>query len=390
MGKFLLIDGNNFFVSCERIRNPDLINKPVLVLASNGGAIVARSNEAKELGFKMGEPIFKIKDKITYHKVITLNGDHEYYSNISTKLMNKIKEFSNNIEVASIDEAFLYINHLNDNYLDEFSRYIINEIYNDTAVPVSIGIGKTKTLAKTANYIAKQSPECKGVYFITKDTNDGSALKFFPISDIWGCGKALTKKLHANCINTVYDFVKLDNTRVRNKYGLPSARIHMELKGIICYPIVKPELSKSITSSKSLKHTTQDKDVIMQEIIKHITSGCNRLKQENLTTSRFTVSISNSRFRGEYVNGSLTEDIPSSTNAISIFIKIAQTMIDKLYHPDIHYKKTGIEFSNLVSAKNAQQDLFNNSTTNIKLEKLDEAVNSLKNKFGKDIIKFGK
>ena len=390
MGKFFLIDGNNFFVSCERVRNPALNNKPVLVLANNGSAVVARSNEAKNLGFKMSEPVFKIRDKIAHHSVITINGDHEYYKSISCSLMAKIKEISKQVEVASIDEAFIYVNHLNDNYLEEFAHYIIDEINNDIGIPVSIGIGKTKTLAKTANYIAKQSSKANGVYFINKDVKEGMGLRYFPIEDVWGIGKTNATKLRSQGIFTVYDFVQLNNNYVRKLFGISIARTQMELLGTVCYPITKSEASQSITSSRSMEHTTTDKSILMQEIIKHISSCCNKLKAANLLAKRFTVSISTSRFKSNYINNSLTEYIPSPTNAVSVFITIAQQLLDKLYKNNIAYKKAGVEFNNLSSAKQIQNDLFTDSAKNRKLENLDKAVNSINAKFGKDTVKLGK
>jgi len=248
----LLIDGNNFYVSCERVFNPKLRNKPVVVLSNNDGAIVSRSNEAKALGIKMGQPFFEIKDLIKKHDIKYFSSNYALYGDISSRIMKILNQFSPEVEVYSIDEAFIDVSHVKLQKLNEFGWEIKNTIYQNTGIPCGIGISYTKSLAKVANKIAKKSIKANGVLALYEQRHIDEALRRTEINDIWGIGRKYAKKLKENNINFASDFIIQEEDLIRKNFTINGLNILRELKGIPCIELeLFHEPKQSITVSRS-------------------------------------------------------------------------------------------------------------------------------------------
>ncbi|HYH02193.1 MAG TPA: Y-family DNA polymerase, partial [Bacillota bacterium] len=230
---FALVDCNNFYVSCERVFNPALNGKPVIVLSNNDGCVISRSNEAKRLGIKMGEPAFKIVDFLQKNDVTVFSSNYALYGDLSQRVMHTLGEFSPEVEIYSIDEAFLNLTGINGN-LEEYARRIRETVYQNTGIPVSVGIGPTKVLAKTANHYAKKTPENQGVLVLDDPAKITAALRQFEIGEVWGIGGQYAALLKSVNVRNAWEFIQLSDLWVRKKMTVVGLRIKKELEGLSC------------------------------------------------------------------------------------------------------------------------------------------------------------
>ena len=231
---FALADCNNFFASCERVFRPDLQGKPVIVLSNNDGCAVARSNEAKALGIKMGDPLFKIRDIVNKHKIAVFSGNMALYGDMSQRVRWVLEDFAPSIEVYSIDEAFLDLRGMENIDFDKYAKTISKRCYKMTSIPVSVGIAPTKTLAKIASKLCKQYPRLKGGCYMHRPEDIEKVLRKYPIEDVWGIGRRTTTKLKLMGVYTAYDFTQMSESRVRSLFSITGLRTWKELQGIPC------------------------------------------------------------------------------------------------------------------------------------------------------------
>ena len=296
---FALADCNSFYASCERVFNPKLNNRPVVVLSNNDGCIVARTNEAKELGIKMGEPLFKAKKIIEKYNVKVFSSNYALYGSMSNRVMKILEQSFPNIEIYSIDEAFMEISDLKKIYdYSEYAKKIREIILKWTGIPVSIGIGETKTLAKIANQIAKDNPKINGVFDITKIKNKEKILKKIKVGKIWGIGNKLSKFLIKNNIYNAYEFIKQDNRWVRKNMNVLGLKTKMELNGISCYELensfkqrksccVSRSFGKKITSLKNMR----------EAVSTYISRAAEKIRNEKLVSNNINLYIRTSPFK---------------------------------------------------------------------------------------------
>ena len=228
--KIALVDCNSFYVSCERLFNPKIQNKPVVVLSNNDGCVISRSKEAKILGIKMGEPYFKVKELIKRNKVYIFSSNYALYGDLSRRVMRVLKTFSPNVEIYSIDEAFIDLSFLDEKSIENYGKEIRKKVLKWTGIPTSVGISSTKTLSKVANHIAKK--EKTGVMYLNENIDE--KLKEFPIGDVWGVGKQLSKLYIKNGIDNAYKLKSTSNTWVKKSTNVLGSRTAMELRGINC------------------------------------------------------------------------------------------------------------------------------------------------------------
>ena len=230
---FALIDGNNFYVSCERVFRPELRHKPVVVLSNNDGCVVARSNEVKALGVKMGEPYFKCKDVLALHRVHIFSSNYALYADMSQRIVSILKQFTPDMEVYSIDESFLYV-YMKKNKYDILGHEIKNKIQKQTGIPVGVGFGKTKTLAKLSNYMAKKTG--RGVFNI-HDYDEDKVLRTFPVEELWGIGRGFKTRLRKLNIHNAYQLREAPPNLIRKRLHVWGERMQLELRGTSCIPL---------------------------------------------------------------------------------------------------------------------------------------------------------
>jgi len=377
-----LVDCDSFFVSCEQALNPDLKGKPVCVLSNNDGCVVSRSKEAKKLGIKMGMPLFIAKKE--FPNGIYLSGNHKIYKEFSNKVMSCLKEFSPDVEVYSVDEAFIDLTGTRKlykkNYL-EIVKTIKQTILEKTDIPVSIGVSKTKTLAKLASDKAKSTD---GIYVIG-NAKIPKEMKNTPIEEIWGIGKNITRTLKKKGILKCSEFVALPDSFLKANLGIKGIEMKYELSGKVMSP-VNPclKLPKSIQNTSAFGIFTSDLEFIKKELNKHIHSACSKLRKYNGYASCVAVMLRTKDFKVRWTKETLT----CSTNFELEISKIALKLLDEIYFPDIVYRATGICLMDLVCTKQVQSTLFEELHQN-ENENLAKAIDTLENKFGKNVVRTG-
>ncbi len=379
---FALADCNNFYVSCERVFNPKLEGKPVVVLSNNDGCVVSRSNEAKALGIKMGAPIFELSDMIKRHGVKVFSSNYALYGDMSQRVMETLSGFAEDVEIYSIDEAFLDLSGFGHENLTDYGHRICSAVKQWTGIPVSIGIAETKTLAKIANKTAKKSPETNGVLDLTVSSAKDSALAGTKVSDIWGIGSSYSEFLEKNGIINALQLRNADSAltnRIKRKMGVWGTRIIQELKGIPCYSVeTSPQPKKGITVSRTFKHPIESLSELKEALATYVSMGAEKLRRENAATCALSVFLHTNRFKKEdFYYRIKTIDLPVSTMDTGELIRYAGECLEDIYRKGCLYKRTGVMFRDLLSENHIQTGLFDdiNRKRSEKLMKTLDAVN---------------
>ena len=356
---YALIDCNNFYVSCEKVFNPSLEGKPIIVLSNNDGCVVARSNEAKALGIKMGVPAFQINDIIQKNKVEVFSSNYTLYGDMSGRVMVSLAEFTPEIEIYSIDEAFLNLSGFELRGLTSYARKIQAKIKKWTGIPVSIGIARTKTLAKIANRIAKKNQKEKGVFNLLEFKYYDQALAQIDVQDIWGVGRSYANLFKSKNILTALDLKNTDTRWIKAKLGVAAMRTVMELRGTPCFDLeMLPPSKQGITVSRSFGKQVTDLSEIKEAIATHTTRAGEKLRQEELAAGVMTIFLTTDRFKDLHPVYSTTFELPIQTDDTRELLRFALVGAEQLYKKDLIYKKSGIMLTHLVPADQIQQNLF--------------------------------
>ncbi len=380
--KIALIDCNSFYVSCERLFKPKLLNKPVVVLSNNDGCVISRSNEAKALGIKMGEPFFKVKDLVSKHKVFVFSSNYALYGDLSRRVMKILKTFSPNVEIYSIDEAFLDLSFVEENKTEELAKEIRNRILKWTGIPTSVGVSNTKTLSKVANHIAKKNNT--GVMYLDPKYSD-EYLKKFEIQDVWGVGRQLTKFFIKNNILTAFDLKNVSNTWIKKSTNVLSAKTVMELRGIPCIDLLPhSEKRKSCCVSRSFGRKVSNLEELKEAITAHSLNATEKIRTDEQITRSITVFIRTSPFNKDkrYYSNSHTIELPIDTNNSLEIVKYALEALDKIYKPGYLYQKAGIILSKLKDADKFERNLLT-PIIEKDLKKLMNAIDLTNTKYGR-------
>jgi DNA polymerase V len=381
-----LIDCNSFYVSCERLFNPKIIKKPVVVLSNNDGCIISRSTEAKQIGIKMGEPYFKIKDLVKKNKIHTFSSNYALYGDISRRVMKILKKFSDKMEIYSIDEAFIDLSFIEDQRLNEYGKEIRERILKWTGIPTSIGIANTKTLSKVANHIAKKNKT--GVKVLNNNEDIDEELKKFHISNVWGVGKQLSKLYIKNNIDTAYKLKNISNTWVKKSTNVLGAKTVMELRGVPCVNLETLETKrKSCCVSRSFGKKVESIDKLKESITTHCLSAAEKIRGDDQVTKSVTVFIRTSPFdrHKEYYSNSKTIDLPIATNNSIELISAAIEALKTIYKYGYFYQKSGITLSQLTDAKKEEFNLLA-PLLDTKSKLLMKAIDQTNIKYGRNSI----
>lgn len=356
-----LIDCNNFFVSCERLFRPDLAGKPVVVMSNNDGCAVAMSNEAKVLGIKRGIPIYQIKQLIERYKVVTLSSNHKLYGNISSRVMATIGTIVPDIEIYSIDEAFLDMSYLDGEALETTGRKIVAKVRRDVGIPTSLGIAPTKTLAKIAARFAKKYPAYKGVCIIDNEEKRRKALSLIRIEDVWGIGRRTGKRLRQYNINSALDFADMSLSRVRQLVNIAVERTWRELNNEPSVDIKNIEpLNNQICATRSYKKSIEDVEQLKTAISDYCETVALRLRRQGGCAQSVTVFIQTNSFRPELPQhyGSVTIPIEEATDDTLTLTSVAVKAVTALFRTGCAYRRAGVIVNEIVSKDAVQQSLF--------------------------------
>jgi len=395
---FALVDCNNFYVSCERVFSPRLEGKPVVVLSNNDGCVVARSNEAKALGIGMGVPAFEVEDIIRKNGVEVFSSNYALYADMSSRVVETLSAFTPDIEVYSIDEAFLNLGHRQAS-LDGFScsltcygRKIRQTVKQWTGMPVTVGIARTKTLAKIANRTAKKSActcvgldtgdagtgaKANGVLDLTDSAYLDKVLAETAVEKVWTVGLKTALQLKGAGIKTALALRDADIGWVRQKFGVVGVRTVYELRGISCYPLEQnPPTKKSITVSRMFGRPVESIEELKEAVSSYASRAGEKLRAEGLAAGLMTVYVTTSRFiENRYFNSHTVEFAAATSNTIEL-IRNARQCIDRLYRKGCAFKKCGIILNGLVPENRIQECLFDN-VDRLKSQRLMRVIDAI-------------
>ena len=382
---FALIDCNAFYVSCERVFNPKLNNKPVVALSNNDGCIIARSKEAKALGIKMGVPLFKVKDIVERENVIVFSSNYTLYADMSRRVMNIISEFTPSIEVYSIDEAFIELTNMNVDY-ESYARHMRKVILQYTGIPVSIGIASTKTLTKVANHIAKDDESLEGVCSLIQHENLDQVLEDTNVADVWGVGRRLSKKLIANGIFNAKLLKNCEDAWVRKMMSVNGLKTVSELREISCLDLEETSATrKSCCTTRSFGKPLINLEDIEQAVTTFARRATERIRGENLIASTVSVFLRTNPFdRNRYYSNSSTTTLSYPTYDTVQIVKTALQLTKIIFRENYKYKKAGVLLSGFYEKGTETKDLF--SEARYRSPKLMSAVDQINERYGSDTI----
>lgn len=375
-----LIDCNNFFVSCERLFRPDLAGKPVVVMSNNDGCAVAMSNEAKALGIKRGLPIYQLRQIINRYNVTTISGNHRMYGNISSRVMATIGSIVPEMDIYSIDEAFIDMSLWEGKALDETAHKIVAKVRRDVGIPTSLGIAPTKTLAKIAARFAKKYPGYRGVCIIDNDDKRRKALALTGIDEVWGIARRLGKRLRQYNINTALDFAELPLSEVRKIINVMGERSWRELNGEPCIDHEASEpLNKQICTSRSYKKSIDDPELLKEAVADYSAKVARRLREQGGCAKSVTVFIQTNSFRPELPQhfGSTTIQLDEATDDTLAITSAAVRAVDSLFRPGYAYRRAGVTVNEIVSHNAVQQNLFSVPGRREKRQRLMTVIDSI-------------
>ena len=388
---FGLADCNNFYCSCERVFHPELRDKPVVVLSNNDGCVVARSEESKRLGIKMGVPFYQVRELLEKNGVAVFSSNYNLYGDMSRRVMSMLSSFFPKINVYSIDEAFLDLSEIKDvESIAELSRKAVKLINRGIGIPVSLGIAPTKTLAKMASVYAKRHKGYKGVCIIDTEEKREKALKLFSIKDVWGIGRKHSKRLEYYGVKTAWDFVQRSEAWVKKEMSITGVRTWKELRGESCIEMEDEAYKKSICTSRSFPDQGLNKIEDMEEAVANFASKCSKkLREQHTVCATIVVFAYTSRFREDmpqsYINEMVNFEVP--TNDVQEIVSKAVVALRKAWKSgSYYYKKAGVIACNISDDKFIQANLFD-TVDREKQAALSKMLDEINKRNGEDTVR---
>jgi len=388
---YALVDCNNFYASCERVFNPNLQKKPVAILSNNDGCVISMSDEAKKLQLPFGAPIFKWESFCKAKNISVLSSNYPLYGDMSARVMNILAQFSPDIEVYSIDEAFLQFKGFDNYNFTNYGTQIRNRILQWTGIPTSVGFAPTKALSKVANKIARKFPkETGGVYVIDSEEKRIKALKWIPLENVWGIGRRLNKRLLEKGCKTAFDFTQLSDAWILKNFSITEWRLKKELEGIP--KIALENISKSkkaIATTRSFEYTFSDIENIKERISTFASRCAEKLRKQHSSCHMLIVLLSSDRHKKDTKQhrASRTVVFPYPTDSTLAISKAAVNTVSTMFKKGVKYKRAGVIVTGLVPTDNHQLDLFVHE--NPKHKPLMTAIDYINQRFKTDKIKSG-
>ena len=394
MSKVILqIDGNNFYASCEQMIDPSLKGKGLVVLSNNDGCIIARSSEARKMGIPMGQPYFKLKNKLNQLNINVRSSNYELYGDISNRLMQLLRKNCEELEIYSIDEAFGSIKRPKEKCLYQWGKDLRALIYQNIGIPISIGIGETKVLSKISNHLAKKNKTNSGIFDISIIENKDPYLNQIKVDNVWGIGKKMSIWLKSKGITNAKELRDMSSNQIKGKYGVVGLRIQNELKGNLCIPIKESSSDrKEICVSRSFSYPIDSLEDLSQAIIKYVLIASCKLRKYNQLTSAITVFTNTNTHSKDFFRSEATEKISIPTSNSRIMIKKGLSLTKKIYKPYKRFIKAGVILHNLQSNQYKQNLIFyaqNIQEEELHLQRLDNIIDNINSKNGIDTINWG-
>ncbi len=386
---YALVDGNNFYASCERVFRPDLNGKPVVVLSNNDGCVIARSNEAKALGIPMGAPAFELKQLIEEHNVAVFSSNFALYGDMSNRVMTMLSSFAPEMEIYSIDEAFLKFEGFDDWDLRAYGLEMKNKVGKATGIPISIGFAPTKALSKVANKIAKKFPkEWNGVYVLDTEAKRLKALNYFKVEDVWGIGGAYTRLLNARGIKNALQFTQLPDAWVRKHMTVMGLRLKKDLEGVPSFELEESKAKKNIATTRTFDGNYTKFGQIEERVATFAAKCAEKLRKQHSCCNALLVFLHTNPHRkdlGQYYR-SVVVTLPFPTNSTIDLIGHATHGLKTIFKQGYHYKKAGVIVMDICSDRYIQQNLF--AQPNARHKAVMQAVDKINRETGKAMVKF--
>lgn len=387
---FALVDCNNFFASCERVADPSLMGKPVVVLSHVGGIAIARSNEAKALGIKMAQPYFQWEQIAKKYDVKVLPANFPLYSDLSQHVMETLQQFSPDQEVYSIDESFLGLETISGiKNLVQYGQDIRQTVLKETELPVSVGIASTKTLAKLANHTAKTHLELEGVCSLMLLEEAERMMKDLPVGDVWGIGRQTSQWLTGQGVITAFDLKNAEDRWIKKNLSIVTLRTVFELRGISCLALEDvPSLQQSISVTRTFAAEVYTLDEIKEAVSCYVAQAAEKMRSQGQAAGCMNVFVTTGPFKPNYYGNSASAKIDPRTNNTSQLMSQAGDLLKKIYRAGLAYKRAGVTLSDLVSKKEVSMELFEDEVKHQKSSKLMDVVDKLNAKFFEDTVFF--
>lgn len=380
---FGILDCNNFYASCERVFNPSLNGKPVIVLSNNDGCVIARSNEAKALGIKMGDPAFQLKELINRHNIAVFSSNLTLYGDMSSRVMSIVSQYAPQIEIYSVDECFIELGGIQN--LQAVGVNIVNHVIRGTGIPVSLGIAETKTLAKIANKFAKKFPAYNRVCMIDTEEKRIRALQLTEIGDVWGIGRRHATRLEQQGIKTAYDFTLMPGSWIRKYMTVTGERTWKELRGISCIDMeTAPPAKKQICTSRSFGKMLEDLASISEAVSEYAASCAKKLRKQKGYALSLMVFIHTNHFREDlpqYWRNTVIK-LPVATNDTLEIVHHALEGLRKIYLQGYQYKKAGVIITEITSE--VQTTLFD-PVDRVKRNKLMQTIDKINGDYSQKV-----
>jgi DNA polymerase V len=385
---FALVDCNNFYASCERVFNPLIRNRPVVVLSNNDGCIIARSNEAKALGLKMGDPYFKVRPQLTRNRVSVYSSNYTLYGDMSHRVMQVLEHLAPTVEIYSIDEAFLDLRGTDQDMCLTLAADIRRTVRQWTGIPVSVGIGPTKTLAKAANRLAKRAPATAGVYALTDAAGRDDALSHMDVADVWGIGRQWSALLAREGITTALAFSQQPDPWLRKHMGVVGQRTAWELRGTPCIPLeLAPPPRKGLVVSRSFGRRLTEIEPIREALAAYVSRAAEKLRRDRRQAHHMLVFLHNSPFdtKEQYFNNQASFQLPYPTNDTAELIHHAFNALSRIFRPGFHYSKCGVMLTELTAADTHQGDFLDRRETG-RSAQLMATLDAINRRMGRDTV----
>ena len=383
---FALIDCNAFYVSCERVFNPKLNNRPVVALSNNDGCIISRSKEAKALGIKMGVPLFKVKDIVEKEKVVVFSSNYTLYADMSRRVMNIISSSSPYTEIYSIDEAFVELSSLPIDY-ESYAHQLRQTILQHTGIPVSIGIASTKTLAKVANHKAKKDDSLNGVCSLVNYDDIDQMLELTEVGDVWGVGRRLSKKLINHGIHNAKLLKNCSDSWIRKMMSVNGLKTITELRGISCIPLEEYSMTrKSCCTTRSFGKLLTNLEDIEQAVTTFARRAAERIRSESLAASCVSVFVRTNPFdkKSAYYSNGASRTLSHPTHDSITIIETALLLTKRIFKNNYQYKKAGVLLSGLCDDSEIQETLFEKNYN--QNSDLMSAIDAINYRYGRDTL----
>ena len=388
---FALVDGNSFYCSCERVFNPSLNNQPVIVLSNNDGCAVSRSDEAKALGIKMGDPLHLIKDIVKRNRVRVYSSNYALYGDLSARMMSTLAQFTPEMEVYSIDEAFLSLDGFGNRDLSEYAREIRRVVRRDTGIPTAIGIGPTKVLAKVANRVAKKNNRNDGVLNLCDRATQEEVLHALPVEDVWGIGARSAAKLNHAGVRTAKQLRDANLDEMQKLLTIVGRRIVLELRGESCLALeMIQEDRKQIVCSKSFGRPVYTLADLQEAVANYVTRACEKLRRQDGICHTMSVFVQTNRFKDgpQYYNSGMIK-MDAGTSSTIRLSAAANRVLEQIFREGIEYKKAGVIFSDIRPSASVQFSLFDDQGQHSQDAKVMKVMDAINARMGRNTLKVG-